>query len=156
MNAERKRLVETQARCEHGIVAIDVRRAPVIGKRSVQTLCPRWVSTPQGLTRHPIQHVVSRAGCVAERPLKLSRIVGSAKLIKPRIAFAAFDRVESPHPRRLLARSESDLGNAYRPAAKLRNESSLVVGKRVAIFRLYHRFHIDVMKGDNAHFHRWR
>src|ERR1700688_4372002 len=129
MKVQRQWLVEAQTSGEERVIPVDIWRAPIIGKRSVQSLRCFRVDAPESLACHPIQKVVTGSQCRTRRRRELSWIVGSAELIKSGIPLPAFDIVESSHRRRLFARSESDLRNTYRHAAKLWNPPGLVMRK---------------------------
>src|ERR1700720_2851828 len=78
---------------------------------------------------------------------------------KARSTLFGFRLVESSHRRRLFARRESDFRNAYGHPTKLWKESSLVMGKGLAVFCLAHRFHIEVVNRHDTQFKRggrWR
>src|ERR1700681_2210330 len=156
VNVQRKRLVEAQARREQRVVAVDARRTPVVCKRCVQALRRFWVDAPKGLTRHPVQEVVSYARCRAYGCRKFSRIVGGAELIEAGISLSALDIVKRSHGRRLLARSKPNLRHANRISTELWNETGGVTRKRRRIPCQNHRFHIEVVDRYEADFHRRR
>src|SRR6266403_1980161 len=109
VNVQRQRLVEAQSRREQRVVAVDIRRTPVVGKCRVQTLCPFRIHAPEGLACNPIQEVVARPWFRACRRCELCGIVGGAELIEARIPFSGFDAVKGPDKRRLLAWSKPNL-----------------------------------------------
>src|ERR1700719_2418225 len=119
MNWERQRFIETQPCREQSVVSVDVRRAPVVGNRSVQTLCSVRVNSPQGLACHPVQEEVSGLWFSCRR-LEFAGVVGCAELIKPGVSLTSFDIVESSYRRRFFARSESDFKDTHRSPTKLR------------------------------------
>src|SRR4029077_3950242 len=75
-----------------------------------------------------------------------------AELIKPGVAFPGFNIVESSHRRGFFAWTESNLRNNYCSSVKLRNQAGWVMRERVAVLGDDHRFHIEVLKRDNADF----
>src|SRR6266481_5587646 len=75
VNWERQGFIETQPGREQSVVSVEVRRAPVVGKRSVQALCPVRVNPPEGLARHPVQEEVPGLAFPCRRR-EFSRIVG--------------------------------------------------------------------------------
>src|ERR1700688_113137 len=154
MKVQRQWLVEAQTSGEERVIPVNIWRAPVIGKRSVQSLRCFRVDAPKSLARHPIKEVVARSRGRTRRRRELSGIVGSTELIESRISFATFDIVEGSHGRRLFARSESDLRNAYRHSTKLWNPPGLVMSKGFAVFCLDHRFHIEVANRHDTQFKR--
>src|SRR5215471_11733041 len=58
VKADRKRLVKAQPGSEDPVVAVHVRRAPIVGNGCVQSSGPFRVYTPNRLARHPVQQVV--------------------------------------------------------------------------------------------------
>src|SRR4029077_7959703 len=153
VNTQRQRLVETQPCSKQGVVAVDVGWAPVVGKRGVQALTSPRVHAPKGLAGHPIQQIVSRT-LLASRVNKCSGVVRSAELIEPGVAFPVLDALESSDRRSFLPGSESDFGNAYRPTAKLWNETGWIMSKGIAVLGHDHGFHIDVVSGNYSQFCR--
>src|SRR6266403_3524789 len=127
VNVKRQRLIEAQPRREQRVVAVDIRRTPVVGKCRIQTLCFFGVYPPNGLARHPIQEVIARSTCRTCRRGELCRVVGGAELIEPGISFSGFDVVKGPHGRRLLTGSKSNLRNAHCSSIELRNQASWVL-----------------------------
>src|SRR4029077_12641412 len=87
---------------------------------------------------------------------KITRIVGCAELIKPGVSLPRLDIIESSNRGSFFARSESDLRDNYCSSMKLRNQPGWVMRERVAVLGDDHRFHIEVLKGDNANFRRRR
>src|SRR6266481_3252264 len=114
MNWKRQWFIETQPGREQTVVSVDVRRAPVVGKRSIQALCPVWINPPEGLARHPVQKIIPGLWFSGGR-CEFARIVGCAELIKPGVPLTGLDIVESSYRLRFFARSKSDLKNSYRP-----------------------------------------
>src|SRR4029077_8597441 len=113
------------------------------------------VNTPESLARHPVQEIIPRLSFSRSRA-EVARIVGCAELIKPGVAFPGFNIVESSHRRGFFAWTESNLRNNYCSSVKLRNQAGWVMRERVAVLGDDHRFHIEVLKGDNADFRRRR
>src|SRR5580704_5692033 len=82
VNLERQRLVETKPGRQQSVVAVFVRRTPVISKSGIQALSTLRVNAPEGLACHPIQQVVTRTRLCPRWIGKLAWIVGSAKLVQ--------------------------------------------------------------------------
>src|SRR5258706_949734 len=156
VNVQRQRLVEAQSRREQRVVAVDIRRSPVVGKRRVQTPCFFRVCPPESLARHPIQEVVARPRCRTCRRREVTGIIGGAKLIEAGIPFSSFDVVKGADRRCLLARSKADLRNTHWSSAELGNQSRWVMRERRPIPCQHHRFDIEVVDGRNTNLHRRR
>src|SRR6267378_146785 len=108
MKVQRQWLVEAQARRKDRVVAVGIRRTPVVRNRCIKAFSFFGVHPPESLARHPIQEIVAgpRGGAIWQR--ELSRIVGGPELIETRITFSSVNIVEGSHRRRFLARSESN------------------------------------------------
>jgi hypothetical protein len=122
-----QRFVETQPGSEHRIVAINVRRAPVIGKRSIEALSALRVHPPKRLAGHPVQEAVAGARRGTGGRSELSGMVGSPKLTKAGIAFTAFNVVKNTDGGGFFAGRKADFIDAHRHAAELRNEPRWIV-----------------------------
>src|SRR6202162_6572410 len=88
MKVQRQWLIEAQSSGEERVIPLNIWRAPVRGKRIVQSLRCFRVDAPKSLACHPIQKVVARSRGRTRRRHKLSGIVGSAELIKSGIPFS--------------------------------------------------------------------
>src|SRR6267143_287927 len=78
---------------EQSVVAVDIRRTPVVRKRRVQTPCFFRVYPPESLARHPIQEVVARPRCRTCQRRELSGIIGGSELIEAGICFSGLEVV---------------------------------------------------------------
>src|SRR5271156_151479 len=122
-----QRLIEAQPYREQSVVAVDIRRTPVVGKRRIQPLPFLRINSPKGLACHPIQEVVTPLRRRARGRREPSGIVGGAELIEARVSLAALDVVKGPHGRRPLARSKADLISTQWSSVELRNQAGRVL-----------------------------